>query len=110
MAGSEIGRAESPLAVSIRRCPVEFNPLKEIMQEEGKNLSPSQIAKEMLQNCNVVRRKDFTVQPLVAGTGNGGQDSPVNRQKTSMTFKKAAMGGTKSTLSSVNNTVIDFYP
>jgi hypothetical protein len=31
------------------------------MNEEGRNLSPSQVAKEMLLNSKVLRRKDFTV-------------------------------------------------
>lgn len=38
--------------------------LKKLMEEEGKNLDPSQVTKEMLLNCRVVRRKNFNVVPL----------------------------------------------
>lgn len=66
----------SPFALAVIKakrgdCPVENNPLKEIMQEEGRNLSPSQVAREMLLNSKVIRRKDFTVQTLKAGSGMG---------------------------------------
>ena len=53
------------------------------MQEEGTNLSPSQIAKEMLFNCRVMRRKDFTVSPLKAGEKTKDPGSPSNKSKMS---------------------------
>lgn len=60
-----------PFTIAIKQaepyCQVEANPLKDILKEEGKNLSPSQVAREMLLNTKVIRRKDFTVQPLKAG-------------------------------------------
>lgn len=62
--GTMTTEISSPFAIAVKqvqRCPVEHNPLKEIMQEEGRNLSPSQVAKEMLYNCKVLRRKDFNV-------------------------------------------------
>jgi len=75
----------SPFAIAVKqasRCPVEYNPLREIMQEEGRNLSPSQVAKEMLYNCKVLRRKDFTVQPLMQGSGMGfDPNSPKSKQR-----------------------------
>ena len=39
----------------------------------------------MLFNCKVLRRKDFTVQPLVAGSGMG-QDpnSPKNKNRSTL--------------------------
>ena len=64
-------------------CPIENNPLKELMEEEGRNLSPSQIAKEMLFNCRVMRRKDFTVSPLKAGEKTKDPGSPSNKSKIS---------------------------
>jgi hypothetical protein len=52
------------------------------MEEEGRNLSPSQVAKEMLYNCKVLRRKDFTVQPLMQGSGMGfDPNSPKSKKK-----------------------------
>jgi len=42
----------SPFTIAVKQaeryCQVESNPLKHIIKEEGKNLSPSQVAKEML--------------------------------------------------------------
>lgn len=45
----------SPFAAAVRRaarknihCKHENNPLRELMEEEGASLSPSQVAKEML--------------------------------------------------------------
>lgn len=63
--------AAACIKASLRQnCPVENNPLRELMEEEGKNLSPSQVTKEMLYNCRVMRRKDFNVTALKAGTGS----------------------------------------
>ena len=64
-------------------CPIENNPIKELMLQEGTNLSPSQIAKEMLFNCKVMRRKDFTVSPLKAGEKSKDPGSPSNKSKIS---------------------------
>lgn len=61
-----ISESNSPFAKAVSQarniqCPIENNPLKEIINEEGRTLSPSQVAREMLYNCKVLRRKDFTV-------------------------------------------------
>ena len=64
-------------------CPIENNPIKELMQEEGTNLSPSQIAKEMLFNCKVMSRKNFNVSPLKAGEKTKDPGSPSNKSKFS---------------------------
>lgn len=73
----------SPFAIAVKRaayCQVENNPLKEIINEEGRNLSPSQIAREMLLNTKVLRRKDFTINTLKAGDGMGKDpNSPSNK-------------------------------
>lgn len=61
---SRISEISSPFGAAMqaaKKSQLENHPLLEIMQEEGKNLSPSQVAKEMLYNCKVFRRKDFTV-------------------------------------------------
>jgi hypothetical protein len=74
------------------------------MKEEGRNLSPSQVAKEMLLNTKVIRRKDFTVQPLKAGQGMGKdpnsptmKNSSFGRESDSISIKRNLMG-TKSAL------------
>ncbi len=80
------------------------------MQEDGRNLSPSQVAREMLLNCKVLRRKDFTVQPLVAGSGMGTDpNSPSNKSKRMASFRKGeaialqrSLLGTKSALGQNN--------
>jgi hypothetical protein len=80
-------------------CPIENNPIKELMEEEGRNLSPSQIAKEMLFNCKVMRRKDFTVSPLKAGEKTKGADSPSNKSKISGIARiKTNLNNTRSAL------------
>lgn len=94
----------SPFASAMRvaakkvvACQVENNPIREIIHEEGRNLSPSQVAREMLQNCRVMRRKDFTVSPLKAGDGNGKDpNSPSMRLKNAKL--KTSLAGTKSAL------------
>lgn len=55
---------ESIASTTLNIVPVPVN--------DDKFLSPSQVAREMLYNCQVFRRKDFNVQTLMAGTGNGG--------------------------------------
>ena len=77
-------------------CPVENNPIREIIQEEGRNLSPSQVAREMLQNCRVMRMKDFTVSPLKAGDGKGKDPNSPSMRKTAKL--KPSLAGTRSAL------------
>ena len=105
----------SPFTISIKQaeryCQVENNPLKKVINEEGRNLSPSQIAREMLLNTKVLRRKDFTVAPLKAGQGMGKDpNSPSNRNNVSfardnsgtISVKRNLMG-TKSALGYSSN-------
>lgn len=71
---SSVASDYSPFSAAVanaKKCPVEHNPIREIMEEEGRNLSPSQVTREMLFNCRVMRRKDFNVNPLMAGSGMG---------------------------------------
>ncbi|TNV84739.1 hypothetical protein FGO68_gene16544 [Halteria grandinella] len=100
----------SPFTIAVKQaemyCQVESNPLKHIIKEEGKNLSPSQVAKEMLLQTKVIRRKDFTVQPLKAGAGMGKDpNSPSSPRGASFgdsaSLKRNLMGGTRSALSKV---------
>ncbi len=60
-------------------------------------MSPSQVAREMLQNCRVMRRKDFTVSPLKAGDGNG-KDPNSPSMKLKNARLKPSLAGTKSAL------------
>lgn len=68
----------------------------------------------MLVNCKVLRRKDFTVQPLAAGSGH--PDSPLNRNRLgkngsimegssggNLSVKRNFAGGAKSALAQSNN-------
>lgn len=95
-------------------CPIENNPLKEMMEEEGRNLSPSQVAKEMLFNCKVMRRKDFTVSPLKAGEKTKDPSSPSNRSKISGIARiKTNFNNTKSALGysgRAESPILDFSP
>ena len=96
-------------------CPIENNPLKELMEEEGRNLSPSQIAKEMLFNCRVMRRKDFTVSPLKAGEKTKGDtNSPSNKSKISGAARiKTNFNNTKSALGysgRADSPILEFSP
>jgi hypothetical protein len=110
-----------PFTINIKQasyCQVESNPLKEIINEEGRNLSPSQVAREMLLNTKVLRRKDFTIMPLKAGQGMGKDpNSPKTKEKVSFAREnseavsvKRNLMGTKSALaySSKQQTIREF--
>jgi hypothetical protein len=45
---SPFGAAMKAAAKKLVACQVENNPIREIIHEEGRNLSPSQVAREML--------------------------------------------------------------
>lgn len=97
-----------------QNCPVVNNPLREVMEEEGRNLSPSQIAKEMLFNCRVMRRKDFTVSPIKPGERSGKDpNSPSMKSKASggLAKLKSNLGGGKSVLGRAESPfILEFSP
>ena len=45
---SPFGAAMKAAAKKVVACQVENNPIREIIHDEGRNLSPSQVAREML--------------------------------------------------------------